>query len=98
MFFQLGTGSTLARAMREVGFVDVEERRIPTRLLYDSEEEALDAAFAGGPVAMAYSRFDGPTKAEAHAAYLETISGFRNGTGYDIPGEFVIVKGRKPPV
>lgn len=96
MFFSLGTGRTLARAAEEAGFVDCEERRISTRLLYDSAEDALAAAFAGGPVAMAYSRFDESTKAEARAAYLETISPYANGGGYDMPGEFVVVRGVKP--
>jgi len=54
------------------------------------------AAFAGGPVALAYSRFDATTREEAHAEYLESISGFRSGDGqYDIPGEFVAVSGKK---
>lgn len=96
MFFQLGTGETLARSFGAAGFADVATERISTRLLYDSEEEALSAAFAGGPVAMAYSRFDDDLKDEAHADYLELIAGYRVGAGYDIPGEFVVVRGRCP--
>lgn len=95
MFFQLGTGETLARSFGAAGFTDVDTERISTRLLYASEDEALAAAFAGGPVAMAYSRFDDDLKAEAHAEYLEMISGYRVGEGYDIPGEFVVVRGRR---
>lgn len=96
LFFQLGTGETLADTLRDAGFTRVETERLSTRLLYGSEEEALLAAFAGGPVAMAYSRFDEATRREAHAAYLETISSYRNGDGYDIPGEFVVVRGEVP--
>ena len=96
MFFQLGTGETLARAFAQVGFEDVACERIATRLAYDSEEEALTAAFAGGPVAMAYSRFDDDQREDAHAAYLGTIRPFRAGAGYDMPGEFVVVRGARP--
>ena len=93
LFFRLGTGETLARTFSAAGFEDVETVRISTRLEYESEAETLGAAFAGGPVAMAYSRFDERTRADAHAAYLDTIAPFRRGSGYDIPGEFVIVRG-----
>ena len=73
--------------------------RMNTILRYGSSEEALAAAFAGGPVALAYSRFDPATRDEAHADYLESISGFRDVDGrYAIPGEFVAVSGRKTPL
>jgi len=96
MFFRLGTGDTLANTYVAAGFVDVDVRRIEARLVYDSTESALRAAFAGGPVAMAYSRFDEDVKREAHAAYLETIAPYRTAGGYDIPGEFVVVRGSVP--
>ena len=96
LFFRLGTGSTLARTFSAAGFADIDTVRISTRLEYESEEDALGAAFAGGPVAMAYARFHDRTREEAHAAYLETIAPFRRGEGYDIPGEFVIVRGIRP--
>ena len=53
----------------------------------------MGAAFAGGPVAMAYSRFDDETRAEVHAEYLASIEAFRSQKGYRIPGEFVVVRG-----
>ncbi len=96
MFFALGTGETLARTFSRAGLEDIESVRISTRLRYGSEDDALGAAFAGGPVAMAYSRFDEPTREGAHAAYLDTISAYRSQAGYDIPGEFVIVRGVRP--
>ncbi|MDH3731897.1 MAG: methyltransferase domain-containing protein [Gemmatimonadota bacterium] len=96
MFFQLGTGATLNRAFEQAGLTDVRSERISTRLTYDSEDEALKAAFAGGPVAMAYSRFDEDLKQDAHDAYLETIETFRVGSAYDMPGEFVVTTGTRP--
>ena len=95
MFFQLGTGESLRLAMESAGFSGVESVRLNTSLEYGSADAAIGAAFIGGPVAMAYSRFDDETRAAAHAEYLETIEAFRKGSGYSIPGEFVIAVGRK---
>jgi ubiquinone/menaquinone biosynthesis C-methylase UbiE len=96
LFFQLGTQDTLARTFAVAGFAEVLTERMTTVLRYDSAEDAVGAAFAGGPVALAYSRFDDRAREEAHAEYLASIEAFRNGSGYDIPGEFVITCGHKP--
>jgi ubiquinone/menaquinone biosynthesis C-methylase UbiE len=93
MFFQLGTGRAQEIAFDEAGFASIESERLSVTLHYDDEGDALGAAFAGGPVALAYSRFDEATRAEAHAEYLASIAGFRNGDGYGIPGEFVVTRG-----
>lgn len=95
MFFQLGTGEMQAVLFANAGFADVHTERITTVLEYENGEEACVAAFAGGPVAMAYSRFDGATRVGAHADYLESIAAFKRGTGYAIPGEFVVTRGAK---
>lgn len=95
MFFQLGTGDRLAHLMEQAGFSDVCAERLNVTLAYESPDEAIGAAFIGGPVALAYSRFDEPTRASAHAEYLASIAGWRTGEGYDLPGEFVIARGRK---
>ena len=55
MFFHLGTDDTLAETMRSAGFAGVEVSRLTTTLQYTSPDEACGAAFAGGPVALAYS-------------------------------------------
>ena len=93
LFFQLGTGDTQELSFRKAGFEEVESRRIESVLRYDSEESAIGAAFVGGPVAMAYSRFDEDTREEAHAEYLASIEPFRRGDGFEIPGEFVVTRG-----
>lgn len=93
LFFGLGTGDELSRTFSEAGFEGVRTERLSTALRYASEEEALGAAFAGGPVAMAYSRFEPAVKDELHAEYLASIARYRSGAGYAIPGEFVIVRG-----
>ena len=95
MFFALGTGDTLANCFEAAGFADVQSERISVALSYSSEDEALGAAFRGGPVALAYSRFDTPTRAAVHRDYLDSIAPFRHGEGYRIPGEFVVARGDK---
>lgn len=95
LFFALGSGGSLERHFERAGFTDVRARRISTTLEYPDEQAALRAAFEGGPVAMAYGRFDDAVRAEAHRDYLETIADYRDGGGYRIPGEFVVVRGEK---
>ena len=59
------------------------------------DEEACVSAFWGGAVALAYQKFDEQTRTEANEEYLESIQPVRNGTGYHLPGEFVITTGAK---
>ena len=96
MFFQLGTGDVQRDVFVRAGFEQVETQRLSTILRYDNAKDALGAAFDGGPVALAYSRFDDATKEEAHKEYLASIDSYRKGTGYEIPGEFVVTRGIKP--
>ncbi|HSR71834.1 MAG TPA: methyltransferase domain-containing protein, partial [Kiloniellales bacterium] len=96
MFFQLGTGETLARSFADAGFTDIRSERLDVELRYASADEALGAAFRGGPVALAYARFDEATRAAVHREYLDSIAAYRAGDGYRIPGEFVVATGVKP--
>lgn len=96
MFFRLGTGSVMAAEMEQSGLCDVEEVRLTTTLPYATDQAAIEAAFIGGPVAMAYDRFDDPTRESAHSEYLDSIAPFRTDDQYLIPGEFVICCGRRP--
>jgi ubiquinone/menaquinone biosynthesis C-methylase UbiE len=95
LFFQLGTADVLAQTFQTAGFKDIVSERLLTVLYYASAEEACGAAFAGGPVALAYAHFDMPTRQDVHAEYLAAIEPYRRGSGYAIPGEFVITSGRK---
>jgi ubiquinone/menaquinone biosynthesis C-methylase UbiE len=95
LFFMLGTGEALAIGFEAAGFRDVRTERITTTLDYASADDAIGAAFAGGPVALAYSRFDEPTRVAAHAEYLDSIASYRVGEGYRIAGEFVVVRGER---
>ena len=96
LFFQLGTGTSLESAFEMAGYKNIRQRRIEVDLSYSSADDAIGAAFAGGPVALAYARFDDETRRSAHDEYLASIEQYRNGTGFNIPGEFVIVTGTLP--
>lgn len=95
MFFQLGTGETLSMVFEQAGFKDVRSERISVELCYETGADAIGAAFIGGPVAMAVSRFDDATRNEAYEEYLASIEPFKNGESYRIPGEFVVAAGTK---
>ncbi len=95
LFFLLGTGETLVQIYKQAGFSNVQSKKINTLLHYSSEEDAVKAIFAGGPVAMAYSRFDEATKLSAHKDYLHSIEKFKKDGAYSIPGEFIVVSGIK---
>lgn len=95
MFFQLGTGDTLVELLARAGFEDLRADRLSSTLEYESSEEAADAAFIGGPVALAYSRFDEAARTEARQEYVQSIAPYRAGMGYRVPGEFVVASGMK---
>lgn len=96
LFFQQGTGHTLLYAFDKAGFTDTEEKRFSTFIHHDNAEDVCDAMFIGGPVALAWKHFDRETKKSAKEEYLNTLKNYKNGKGYDVPAEFVVVKGNKP--
>ncbi len=96
MFFQLGTGANLVRLMEKCGFDNLRQETIEATLRYPDDESALIAVFEGGPVALAYSKFDDVTRANARSEYLESIAPYKTDHGYAIPGRFVIATGHKP--
>lgn len=95
LFFQLGTGKNLQTEFQNVGFQNVGLDRFDANLPYQTDEEAIVGAFLGGAVALAYRKFDEQTKEEVHAEYIKSIQPYKNESGYEIPGEFVIVTGQK---
>lgn len=96
MFFHLGTGDMLTHCFAEAGCTGIRAERLQVNLVYATDDDALGAAFRGGPVALAYNRFDDATKQAVHAEYLNSIADYRIGEGYEIPGEFVAVVGTNP--
>jgi len=66
MFFNLGNRDVLKRSFEAAGFSNVIFEKLNTVLNYSSAEEAYGAAFAGGPVALAYHKFSDQVKNEVH--------------------------------
>ncbi len=95
MFFNLGNKDMLKRSFEAAGFRDIRLERLSTQLAYASPEEACGAAFEGGPVALAYFKFEERVKNEVKKEYLDSIKDFQQGDGYLVPGEFVIAIGYK---
>jgi len=99
LFFQLGRGDTLADICSTAGFDVTTRTRISATLGYSDDDQACDAAFTGGPVALAWSRLDDDGRRRVRARYLDAIGRWRQRDGtYRIPGEFVVVaaSARKP--
>jgi ubiquinone/menaquinone biosynthesis C-methylase UbiE len=96
MFFRLGQGDALTEACAEQGFAFVGSRRLPVILSYADGGEACRAAFVGGPMALAWSRFDAETRARVEENYLRAIAPWRRGDGYAVPAEFVVVSASAP--
>jgi ubiquinone/menaquinone biosynthesis C-methylase UbiE len=96
LFFHLGQAEALALACIDVRFEIERQRRITTLLAFADAEEACDAAFVGGPVALAWSRFSQDVRERVRARYLAAIEPWRRDRGYAVPGEFVVVGARRP--
>jgi SAM-dependent methyltransferase len=96
LFFRLGQGDALASLCGQAGATALRTERMATTLCYASGEEACRAAFAGGPVALAWSRMGDEARARACARYLDALAPWHNGKGYAVPAEFVLVTGAKP--
>lgn len=91
LFFALGQGRALARLCEQAGLEVRAERRFDSELTYRNDDDACDAAFCGGPVAMAWSRFDAATRARVRSRYLDSLERWRVAEGYRVPAEFVVV-------
>jgi ubiquinone/menaquinone biosynthesis C-methylase UbiE len=96
LFFRLGQHDTLANFCVDAKFEDVRHHRIATTLTFADANDACDAAFVGGPVALAWPRFNDEVRARVRARYLDAIDSWRDGRGYRIPREFVIAAAVAP--
>ena len=96
LFFQLGGEGALRYAFERAGFTNSREERLDRPLEFSNEHDVLAAVFAGGPVALAYSKFPPELRDEVHAEYLASIQPYRrDGGAYHVPGEFVFMVGTK---
>ncbi len=90
LFFRLGGRDALHAALAGVGLAQVHTERIATKIEYPDALMACDAAFVGGPVALAYGRFDAPTQEAVRDEYLDSIKPWSHEDGFSLPGEFVL--------
>jgi ubiquinone/menaquinone biosynthesis C-methylase UbiE len=95
LFFSLGTGDSLKFALERVGFKNIEVSRLSVALDFGSGEAACEAAFLGGPVALAYDRFDEDTRKQVKSEYLKSLKHYYDGNSFKVPGEFVIARAIK---
>ena len=98
LFFQLGGVGTLATLCLRMGFENVEAHRIAVTLEYSDADEACRAAFVGGPVALAWSKFTQEERERCCERYIAAIAPWKGSRGYRLPGEFVIVSAVKPAI
>ena len=96
LLFGLGQDEALGRCCDSAGLQVIAQRRRVDSLAYADADEACAAAFVGGPVALAWSRFDTLVRQRVRARYLEAIAPWRDGAGYRVPAEYVIVAARRP--
>lgn len=91
LFFRLGQGGVLAELCVAAGFRVASQSRITAALTYHDADEACDAAFVGGPVALAWSRLNGAARMRVRCRYLESIAAWRQGGCFRIPAEFLVL-------
>lgn len=96
LFFRLGQGQALAHSCTEAGLTVTLSQRNDDSLWHADADTACEAAFAGGPVALAWSRFDEVTRARVRASYINAIAPWRQGAAYRLPAEFVLVVAHRP--
>ena len=79
--------------MTQSKFHQVEERRITGLMHFADRENLLRAVIDGGAVALAAKRFTPEVRARVDDAFTASVEAFRMGSGYEIPGEFVVATG-----
>jgi SAM-dependent methyltransferase len=96
LFFGLGQGEALARCCAAAGLRPISQRRRSDPLDYADADEACAAAFVGGPVALAWSRFDATVRARVQTRYLDALGPWQHGRGYRVPAEYLLVVAARP--
>ena len=91
LFFHLASDVSWSTACARAALEVVALRRLDVVLSYVNADDACDAVLVAGPAALAWSRFDGATRARVRRRYLEALEPCRRGAGYEVPSEFVIV-------
>lgn len=96
LFFGQGQEGALARCCISAGLEVTLQRRRSDTLDYADGNEMCAAAFAGGPVALAWSRFNSTMRERVQSRYLEAMEPWRNGASYRVPAEYLILVAQRP--
>jgi SAM-dependent methyltransferase len=91
LFFRLGQRDALAELCVAAGLDVISQSRVTTTLSFKDDDEACDAAFVGGPVALAWSRLGPAARTRVRSRYLESIARWRRDGRLRIPAQFVVV-------
>jgi ubiquinone/menaquinone biosynthesis C-methylase UbiE len=95
LFFSMGVPNALASAMESVRLGQIEQSRQAVEMTFPDDELLLHAQIDGGAVALAAKRFSREAREEVDAAFLASVSDYRQEDGsYTIPGEFLSAVGR----
>jgi ubiquinone/menaquinone biosynthesis C-methylase UbiE len=95
LFFRLGQPNILARMCENAALEAIQQKRIATTLKFANAEETCHAFFAGGPVALAWSRFNDEARTRVQKRYVESIQVWQQVEGFDIPSEFLVLWANK---
>ena len=95
LFFRLGQPNILARMCDGVALESIQQTRIATTLKFANTEEACQAFFAGGPVALAWSRFNNEVRTRVLTRFVESIQAWQQVEGFEIPSEFLVLWANK---
>jgi ubiquinone/menaquinone biosynthesis C-methylase UbiE len=96
LFFRLGQPNILASMCEDAALQAIQQKRLATRLTFAHAEAVCHAFFAGGPVALAWSRFNDAVRTRVQERYLASIHAWRRQQGFEIPAEFLVLWANKP--
>lgn len=97
VFFGSGAPGALRRLFEDAMLEQVEEHRQFEKLVFQTEDDVVNAVLLGGPVALAVRRFNTDVWESVRQEFLTSVAQYKlSGGGYSIPGEFVTVRGVRP--
>jgi len=97
VFFGTGTPGALRRLFEDALLEQVEEHRQFEKLVFQTEDDVVNAVLLGGPVALAVKRFNSDVWESVRQEFLVSVAQYQLSDGsYSILGEFVTVRGVRP--
>lgn len=98
LFFGTGAKGALVTDFTTAGLSEIKEHRQSENLHFHDAEDLLTSVLLGGPVALSVKRFSKRVWQEVQSEFLNSVKDCKQPDGsYEVPGEFVTVKGVKAP-